>query len=414
MSKITWIKLAIDMFDDEKIKIIDSMPERNLIHYVWTRLLIQAGKTNAKGNIFLNENVPYTKEMISIIFNRSVNDIELSLKVLSDLRMIEINENNFVSILNWEKHQNIEGMERIREQTRKRVEKLREKQKLESQIVDIEDEEDTDSAEYKEYIEDGNNFETDEDNVDDSLTIEKNSTIISDINNDRNSKVNLKTPCNVTVTEQTKRENKIKTKKENKTEINKENKTKIKIENMSKIKSNIENKNMDIAKTNRENKNTCDTVCLEALDFDTEESETNISGLSKNKKGVSFIDKKFSTVEKIESKATSEEDIEKYIKKLGVKIIGGSISAMKLAVSIHGIVNVKLAVEKSLEANKPRMNYINGILTNWKREGYPNNISKVGEGSYTNSYNKQKVLSFNNFEPRKYDYNELEKALLGW
>lgn len=348
MSRVKWIKLAIDMFDDEKIKIIDSMPERNLIHYVWIRLLVQAGKTNSTGDIFLNENIPYTKEMLSIIFNRSIHEIELSLKVLSDLGMIEIDENDFINISNWEKHQNIEGMEKIREQTRKRVENHRNKKKLEKNTKDIKD--NSDSKEN-------------ENNLNNTLIIKKNSTIINDIKNDDNYNMELETSCNATVTEQSKRENK------------------------KKIKNKIETKSMN--------------VCLNEVDF------------NKNKKDCS---NNFNLRENAEGEDLNEEAIQKYIKKLGVRIIGGSMSAIKLAVSIHGGANVKLAIERSLEANKPRMNYINGILTNWKREGYPSSSLKLNQGQQKNinSHNKNKLLSFNNFEPRKYDYDALEKALLGW
>jgi hypothetical protein len=43
--------------------------------------------------------------------------------------MIEVDEGNLIKISNWEKHQNIEGMEKVREQTRKRVANHRSKQK---------------------------------------------------------------------------------------------------------------------------------------------------------------------------------------------------------------------------------------------------------------------------------------------
>ena len=43
--------------------------------------------------------------------------------------MIEIDADNIIKILNWDKHQNIEGMERVREQTKRRVENHRERKK---------------------------------------------------------------------------------------------------------------------------------------------------------------------------------------------------------------------------------------------------------------------------------------------
>jgi predicted phage replisome organizer len=127
MAEIKWIKITTNMFDDEKIKLIDAMPERDTIFYIWMRLLVQAGKTNAGGYIFLNENVPYTEEMLSTIFNRPLNSVRLALNSLKDFGMIEVAVNHLIKIANWEKHQNIEGMEKVREQNRLRKQKQRSK-----------------------------------------------------------------------------------------------------------------------------------------------------------------------------------------------------------------------------------------------------------------------------------------------
>lgn len=130
MAEVKWIKITTNMFDDEKIKLIDAMPERDTIFYIWMRLLVQAGKCNAGGYIFLSENVPYTDEMFSTIFNRPLNSVRLALKTLDDFGMIERSESNSLKITNWEKHQNVDEMQKIREQTRKRVAKCRAKKKL--------------------------------------------------------------------------------------------------------------------------------------------------------------------------------------------------------------------------------------------------------------------------------------------
>nr|WP_279381878.1 DnaD domain protein [Clostridium botulinum] len=92
-------------------------------------------------------------------------------------------------------------------------------------------------------------------------------------------------------------------------------------------------------------------------------------------------------------------------------IIGGlNLSAIKLAISKHGFDNVKMAIDKALEVNKADMTYINGILKNWKREGYPND--QIGYKSNNNKISSG--LKFDNFEARKYNYDSLEKKLLGW
>ncbi|ABS42787.1 phage replisome organizer N-terminal domain-containing protein [Clostridium botulinum] len=129
LAEVKWIKITTNMFDDEKIKLIDAMPERDTVHYIWMRLLVQAGKTNANGYIFLNDNVPYTEEMLSTIFNRPLNSLRFALKVLRDFGMIQIQDDKLIKIANWSKHQNIEGMEKVRQQTRERVAKHRAKKK---------------------------------------------------------------------------------------------------------------------------------------------------------------------------------------------------------------------------------------------------------------------------------------------
>lgn len=129
MSNVKWIKLSTQMFDDEKIKLIEQMPDADTILVIWVKLLSQAGKANANGYIYLSETVPYTDEMLATIFGRPLNTIRFALETFRQFGMIEVDEENFISIANWEKHQNVEGLDRIREQTRKRVAKHRKKQK---------------------------------------------------------------------------------------------------------------------------------------------------------------------------------------------------------------------------------------------------------------------------------------------
>lgn len=131
MSEVKWIKLSTSMFDDEKIKLIEQMPDADTILIIWIKLLAQAGKTNSSGYIFLSENIPYTEEMLATIFNRPLNTVRMALETFRQFGMIEIDDQSFIKISNWEKHQNIEGMERIRQQTRERVRRHREKKKLE-------------------------------------------------------------------------------------------------------------------------------------------------------------------------------------------------------------------------------------------------------------------------------------------
>src|SRR5690625_5466606 len=96
MSNIKWIKLSTSMFDDEKIKLIEQLPEADTILIIWIKLLSQAGKTNSNGYIYLNENVPYSEEMLSTIFGRSLNTVRLALNTLQDFGMIYIDDASFI------------------------------------------------------------------------------------------------------------------------------------------------------------------------------------------------------------------------------------------------------------------------------------------------------------------------------
>src|SRR5690625_5929253 len=92
MSNVRWIKLSTSMFDDEKIRLIEQMPDADTILIIWVKLLAQAGRTNAGGYIFLNENVPYTEEMLVTIFEIYFSIFCLTLKTYKDFGIIYIDE----------------------------------------------------------------------------------------------------------------------------------------------------------------------------------------------------------------------------------------------------------------------------------------------------------------------------------
>lgn len=128
MADINWIKLRVDMFDDEKIKIIQSMPEGDAILVIWIRIIALAGKCNAKGLVLIEDEFPYSDEMLATIFNKPLATVRLALGTFEKFRMIERTEKG-IYISNFEKHQNTEGMEKIREQARIRKQREREKKR---------------------------------------------------------------------------------------------------------------------------------------------------------------------------------------------------------------------------------------------------------------------------------------------
>ncbi|MDP9676253.1 putative phage replisome organizer [Paenibacillus jamilae] len=133
MANVTWFKVLTDIFSDDKIKIIQSMPEGDSLLVMWFKILSQAGKTNDGGYIYLKRNMPYTAGMLSTLFNKPQQMVELALRTFSEFEMIDIDEKGYIFVTNWEKHQAIEKMDKIREQTRLRVQKHRENKRIELQ-----------------------------------------------------------------------------------------------------------------------------------------------------------------------------------------------------------------------------------------------------------------------------------------
>lgn len=73
--------------------------------------------------------------------------------------------------------------------------------------------------------------------------------------------------------------------------------------------------------------------------------------------------------------------------------------------------------------NRADFKYIDGILARWFNDNLKTlDDIAIKDRQHKNNYNKTKISKssnlnsngFNNFEPRSYDYNSLEKKLLGW
>lgn len=129
MSEIKWIKITTDIFDDEKMCLIDALPDRDAIIVIWIKLITLAGKLNTKGVLAISKNIVYTDEMLAQTFHRPLNTVRMALEVFENFGMVE-KIDGVIMLPNWEKHQNIDGMEKIKEQNRNRAARHRQKQKL--------------------------------------------------------------------------------------------------------------------------------------------------------------------------------------------------------------------------------------------------------------------------------------------
>ena len=114
MNDVKWIKITTNIFDDEKILLIETMPEHDSIIVIWFKLLALAGKSNNNGIFMLNDKIPYTDEMLASIFRRPLQTVRLALDVFEKFGMI-VTLQNVITIPNWEKHQNKDGLDKLRE-----------------------------------------------------------------------------------------------------------------------------------------------------------------------------------------------------------------------------------------------------------------------------------------------------------
>ena len=129
MADVKWIKIVTDIFDDEKMYAIETLPDGITMEVVWFKLLCLAGKCNNSGALIINDKLAYTDEMLSKIFRLEIGVVQRALDVFQKLEMIELVDNAYM-ISNWTKYQNNDRLEEIKEKNRDRQRRFRERQKL--------------------------------------------------------------------------------------------------------------------------------------------------------------------------------------------------------------------------------------------------------------------------------------------
>jgi predicted phage replisome organizer len=117
MADVKWIKITTDIFDDEKILLIESLPDSYAIITVWFKLLCLAGKQNNSGVFMLNEKIAYTDKMLATIFRMRESTVTMALKTFEEFGMIEIVD-GVITIPNWGKHQSLDAYEKRKQRDR--------------------------------------------------------------------------------------------------------------------------------------------------------------------------------------------------------------------------------------------------------------------------------------------------------
>lgn len=129
MPDVKWIKITVDMFDNRKIKYLRKQENGDSLVLIWVMLLTMAGRCNAGGMIFLTENIPYTPAMLADELGYEESTIAAALTAFERLGMVSTTADSFLQVDGWEEHQNIDGLEKIREQNRIRKQNQRDREK---------------------------------------------------------------------------------------------------------------------------------------------------------------------------------------------------------------------------------------------------------------------------------------------
>lgn len=364
MFDYSWFKVGADTFNDPKIKIIEAEEDSDTIICIWFKSLCLARIVNDSGYLYINEETPYTLKTLAIEFNRPLDKVKAAIKVLKKLQMIEFTEDKYYRVTNWTKYQNVDALEKQRAENSRRVAKHRAKKKLETKNPDDNNGE--------------NNSAPNEENIDGSVDLNK------DDGNLQNDKELETKGSGVTIEDN---ENKNDDNSTDKSEIN------------SNVTCNTENSKFDsnVTKVNTITENICNGSV----------TDNNVTVTDKIKRE---NESKNKTQKKKESECNNDSSLNEscvrivnYYESI-TGIVGTlNIGTLKLSIEMHGEKYVKLAIQKAIECGKTNITYINGILKNWKREGYPSEKEEVKDngGKRNNKGNTADKNEFAGFKPKK-------------
>lgn len=105
--------------------------------------------------------------------------------------------------------------------------------------------------------------------------------------------------------------------------------------------------------------------------------------------------------------SSSNLEVFKHFEKCGFLINAMIMEQIASDIEIYTSKWVMDAATEAMNRGKINYNYVLGILQNWKARGRDKKVND----SLQQEINPMK---FNNFEAREYDYDDLEKKLLGW
>lgn len=120
---IKWVKLAVDWYKDDEIRLIRKLPDGDSIALMFVMMLAMAGELEKGGMI------PYDAEDLSTLLDVDLNTVKLGLSVMLKRKLLE-SVNGLLHFTNWDKWQSFDKSEKLRQQRREATQRWREKKAL--------------------------------------------------------------------------------------------------------------------------------------------------------------------------------------------------------------------------------------------------------------------------------------------
>lgn len=120
--KFYWLKLKHDFFKRHDIRILEEMENGKDYILFYLKLLLES--ISHEGQLRFSETIPYNEKMLSVITNTNIDIVRSAMKVLIELKMIEILEDSTIYMSEVQK---LTGCETA---TARRLREYRQKQKV--------------------------------------------------------------------------------------------------------------------------------------------------------------------------------------------------------------------------------------------------------------------------------------------
>jgi predicted phage replisome organizer len=134
---ISWIKMSVSMFDDDKIKIIETLPNGYEYIVIWVKILCMAGKKNDNGCIYLVKELPLDEAMLARVAGHNVDVFKAAIAIFESFGMITFFDGH-MQLTNWAKYQDkLKSYDDVLTQNAIRQQKSRNKRKIEAEKLGI-------------------------------------------------------------------------------------------------------------------------------------------------------------------------------------------------------------------------------------------------------------------------------------